>query len=148
MSKVNERFPARNASVIVNPSMLRARRLYLKKSVVEVSGEIGISDVAIRRWEHGYSQPKLKNLVKLARAYQCDIKLFLTDTARVIWTHLETLLLEHAMVQAEEMEEGNIPNLDIGQFSALAERLGVFAEPEVAADEETEAQDQMVREIR
>lgn len=148
MAKDKKKFAARNEKVLVNPSMLRARRLFLGKKIKEVAAEMGISSVAISRWEHGYSQPAIKNLVKLSHVYKCDIKLFLTDTARVIWTHLETMLLEHSMAQAAEMEEGQLPNLDINQFTGLAERLGVFTEVEEETDDETDAQGQMAKEIR
>ena len=138
----------KNKRVFVNSSYLRARRLYLGKSQEEVAEAVGVSQVAISRFENGYLQPSMKRLVKLARVYECDVKSFMTETARVIWSHLETLVLEHAMAQSEEMEEGNIPNMDLEQFTRLSERLGVFAEVEEVETEQTEAEGQMAGEIR
>ena len=104
--------------------------------------------MAISRLENGYLQPSLKVLVRLSKVYRCDVKEFLTESARTIWSHFGTMLLEHVMAQSEGMEEGNLPNMDLNQFVNLSDRMGGFAEVDESEVEETDAQDQMVKEIR
>jgi len=138
----------KNRRVFVNSSQLRARRLFLGMKQSEVAEAVGVTQVAISRFELGYLQPSLKTLIKLGKVYECDPKSFVTESNRTTWLHLETMMLEHVMAQSAEMEEGQVPNMDLDQFMRLAERLGVFAEVEEVEEEKTDAEDQLGKEIR
>ena len=134
--------------VIVNPSQLKSRRLFCGLKQKDTAEKLGVSRNAVSRWESGDTQPTLRHLIALASLYECDVKMFLHETARSIWQHIETVLLNSIMIQIEEMEDGKVPNMDISQFASLADRIGAFDADEGSFEDETEAQSQMSKEIR
>lgn len=139
---------AKGKKVPINYNMLRARRQFLGMQQKDAAAAIGVHPRSLHRWEYGWGNPSLSNLVKCAQVYECDVKMFLTEPAKVMWDHLHGLLMETVLFQIQEMEEGGVPNMDMEQVVRLAERLGMLADVDVSVEEETEAQRQMSSEIR
>lgn len=137
----------KNKRVPVNNNTLRAKRLHKGVSLKDAAEYVGVSPPTLTRWEEGYSTPKLVQTMKLADCYGCNVRLFLTETARVIWDHISTVLLLGAFSQMDEMEEGGLPNMDMHQFFGMAERMGMLDEVEEDVVDITPAQDQLSSEI-
>ena len=58
---------------------LRNARVSAGLSVSDVMRELGVSDAAVYQWETGQTQPKVANLVKLAKLYGCSVDDLIDD---------------------------------------------------------------------
>jgi len=132
----------------INSSMLRAKRLYKEMTQEQLAEKVGVTTRAVLRWENGDSFPQKKQLSSLAKALDCQPSDLLMGTARALYKHIETIVLEHMMCELGDMEDGKVPNLDIQQFTALCEKLGVFSRDGASEPEETDAEAQLSEEVR
>jgi len=138
----------RGARVPVNNNILRAKRLHKRISVKDAAEYVGVNPVTISRWEEGYSTPLLRQSMLLAECYGCNVRLFFTETARVIWDHFNNVLLLSSFVSLDDMEAGEIPSMDMSEMFSMAERLGMLSEVESDVEEVTASQEQLASEIR
>lgn len=137
----------RRKRIPVNGNVLRAKRLHKGVSMKDAAEYVGVTVTTLSRWEEGYSTPMFIQTMKLADCYGCNVRLFLTETARVIWDHISTVLLLGAFSQMEEMEDGGLPNMDMREFFGMAERMGMLDAVEEDVADITPAQDQLSSEI-
>jgi len=132
----------------INGSMVRAKRLYKEMTQEQLAEKVGVSRRTIINWENGDNQPYKRQLKDLAAGLDCQPSDLLMGTARALYKHIETMVLEHMMCELGDMEDGKVPNLDIQQFTALCEKLGVFSRDGAAEPEESAAEAQLSEEVR
>lgn len=127
----------------LNGPMMKALRIHRGVSVADLASVMEVGENTIRRWESKSSTPTLIQVIKLAKTLKTEVRVLYTNTSSLIWLHMESVVLLHVLEQMEIMENGEIPDLDLNQFSGLCDKLGVFSVESVDREEITEAQKQL-----
>lgn len=127
----------------INGPMLKALRIHRSLPLSALSELMDVAVSTIQRWEMRRSTPTLLQVIKLSKVLKVEVRVLYTNTSSLVWAHMESVVLLHVLEQMEIMESGEVPDLDLNQFSGLCDKLGVFSVESADKEEITEAQRQL-----
>jgi transcriptional regulator with XRE-family HTH domain len=62
---------------------LRAARLLAGKTLLEVAGDVGVSEATVSRWETGDREPRIEQLRALGKVYGLSVSALLGERRKV-----------------------------------------------------------------
>lgn len=120
----------------INPSMLKAFRSAKGITGRTVAMACDVSERTYRGWEAGHRKPKFSHVLDICRCLDINARDLFTDAHKAIHKHMTELALAETIKQAILMDDGETVKMDMNEYMKLAERLNIFSDEEMFADED------------